>query len=125
LKTEDNQYPRLDYVAALLIPEIVPVAESRPARKNYNKLTGEDVSRTRSDHLDNVDSCKEEQCAKHDANNDTDTDSSFTDIELDDRDDFSDDSDYGEFPLKCTKFAELKRDVDNSIWKRQLAEKAS
>lgn len=71
------------------------VTENRPARKNYNKLSGEDISRTKTEHLDNVDACKQEGCTTHDTNNDTDTDSSFTDIELDDRDDFSDDSDYG------------------------------
>lgn len=66
--------------------------ENRPARKNYNKLNSkEDASRSRTDNLDNVAACKEEECSGHE----TDTDSSFTDLELDDRDDFSDDSDYG------------------------------
>lgn len=44
--------------------------------------------------------------ANGNAGNDTDTDSSFTDIEIDDGNDFSD-SDYGEF-LSCFPFFETE-----------------
>ncbi|EFA12877.2 uncharacterized protein LOC103314906 [Tribolium castaneum] len=91
---------KLTSAAALLNTLNNNNSENRPARKNYNKLTGEDVSRLKSDHLDNVAECKDQGCTTHDPNNDTDTDSDFTDIELDDRDDFSDDSDYDE-ALTC------------------------
>lgn len=73
--------------------------ESRPARKEYNKLSGEDqtAKKESTDLLDN-DSARNKDNADCVGGNslDSDTDSSFTEIEMDDRDDFSDDSDYGE-----------------------------
>lgn len=75
--------------------------DNRPARKDYNKLTGNGNDDQQNDItaaiLDN-DPAYKKNCIVNGAN-DTDTESSFTDIELDDRDDFSD-SDYDE-ALTC------------------------
>nr|CAH7717217.1 unnamed protein product [Callosobruchus chinensis] len=88
-----------------LYQHVFSASENRPARKDYNKLSGsEDQSKSGKnnhatsasedgEHLDNQESY--EECSNH-TPGDSDTDSSFTDIEMDNRDDFSDDSDYGE-----------------------------
>lgn len=87
------------------------VAESRPARKDYNKLRGDDnvtkgdkdtsttttttnnTTATTEEHLDNAPNYTNVYGVNNEPQ-DTDTDSSFTDLELDDRDEFTD-SDYG------------------------------
>ncbi|XP_019874906.1 uncharacterized protein LOC109602904 [Aethina tumida] len=75
--------------------------DNRPARKDYNKLAGEEKSDTkvRTDNLNNEQVCNDNECTANDTH-ESDTDSSFTDLEIDDRDDFSDDSDYEE-ALTC------------------------
>ncbi|CAH1967464.1 unnamed protein product [Acanthoscelides obtectus] len=80
--------------------------QHRPARKDYNKLTGgEEQSKSDKSHatsasedeeqLDNQDAYRGIDESGNHISGDSDTDSSFTDIEMDNRDDFSDDSDYG------------------------------
>lgn len=69
------------------------VSDNRPARKDYNKLSGEENSVTYC--LDNEPACKDD-CANNESTT-TDIETNFTDVEIDDRDDFSDDSDYGTY----------------------------
>lgn len=77
-------------------------SENRPARKEYNKLSGDEQT-TKKKTTDLLDNDNENGCNKDSTDCvggnslDSDTDSSFTEIEMDDRDDFSDDSDYGKF----------------------------
>lgn len=75
------------------------LSENRPARKDYNKLAGEELSVTpaKEEQLDNEAVCRN-NCSQNEQH-DTDTDSSFTDFEIDERDEFSDDSDYGTYNL--------------------------
>lgn len=60
--------------------------------------------------MDNEPVCKDD-CTGDEPPGGTDTDPSFTDIEIDDQDDFSDDSDYGlyicTFSIKTKEFAIL------------------
>lgn len=75
------------------------LSENRPARKEYHKLSGDDqtAKKKSTDLLDNDNACNKDSTDCVGGNSlDSDTDSSFTEIEMDDRDDFSDDSDYGE-----------------------------
>ena len=71
--------------------------ESRPARKDYDKLSGEEqVGKNRNATLDNEGACRTSQ--EYPVSNgsvETDSESNFTDLEVDERDEFSDDSDYG------------------------------
>ncbi|KAK5649301.1 hypothetical protein RI129_000330 [Pyrocoelia pectoralis] len=87
---------RTRLTSAALLNVINNNSESRPARKDYNKLAGEEISVTPSkdEQLDNETVCRKNE------HHDTDTDSSFTDFEIDERDEFSDDSDYDE-ALTC------------------------
>lgn len=78
------------------------ITDSRPARKDYNKLRGEDNNVTKNkdnengEQLDNGPNYRNVYNVNNETPQiDTDTDSSFTDLELDDdRDEFTD-SDYG------------------------------
>lgn len=70
------------------------VSESRPARKDYNKLAGEENNANttnKSTRLDNDPVCRDDD----ESPGGNDSDPTFTDIEIDDQEDFSDDSDYG------------------------------
>nr|CAI5843963.1 unnamed protein product [Callosobruchus analis] len=60
--------------------------QSKSSKNNHATSTSED-----GEQLDNQESY--EECNNH-TPGDSDTDSSFTDLEMDNRDDFSDDSDY-------------------------------
>lgn len=93
-------------------------SESRPARKDYNKLTGddqhllqdkEDIHQETSQQSQNEDVKNKHEKLDNETifrdeltNNElieTDSESTFTDIDLD-RDDFTDDSDYGMLIIK-------------------------
>lgn len=82
--------------------------ESRPARKDYNKLSGADDLggiTAKDEVLDNEEVCRN-NCNNgvdndnHEHHHDTDTDSSFTDFDIDEREEFSDESDYGELVVE-------------------------
>lgn len=76
------------------------ILDSRPARKDYNKLRGDDNATKNKDNengenLDNGPNYRNVYNVNNETQIDTDTDSSFTDLELDDeREEFTD-SDYG------------------------------
>lgn len=84
--------------SAIIVKKSFYFSESRPARKEYNKLSGdEQTTKKSSEFLDNENACNKNSTDCVGGNSlDSDTDSSFTEIDMDDRDDFSDDSDYGE-----------------------------
>ncbi|KAK9882207.1 hypothetical protein WA026_019720 [Henosepilachna vigintioctopunctata] len=74
-------------------------SKPRPPRKAYNKLGSKEEQTKATGHLDNDASPKKDDLSGNgNSGNDTDTDSSFTDIEIDDGNEFSD-SDYGELKL--------------------------
>lgn len=69
--------------------------DNRPARKDYSKLTAEErtngTEQLDNEHVYNT----EDVCAGNEPQNRTDNDCTFPDIDMVDREDFSDDSDYG------------------------------
>ncbi|XP_031355779.1 uncharacterized protein LOC116180087 [Photinus pyralis] len=95
---------RTRLTSAALLNVINNNSESRPARKDYNKLAGEEISvaSSKEEQLDNESVCRK-NCAQNE-HHDTDTDSSFTDFEIDERDDFSDDSDYANVAMLREKY---------------------
>lgn len=83
---------------------------NRRPRKNYSKFPSEEINQPETLDNDHVYAKNEISCTETDQQKGMDNDSAFSEYEIENRQDFSDDSDYGKLSFE-TKISKLLRCV--------------